>query len=181
MVTLSAKSNPYIRTGLICLRAERDIRERRCIGFQSSIETSYTMPHAGVWEATAANGVAGVRRSIPAAKTTSAGTRGGMLTFRGPQKKTQNEPKIDEEGWEAWTMTASGIITIHPLQIDVLADRVGVIKPVGRNAVAVTLAEDIVLVQFGDRINDNDGDDNDDRLVTRRAPRARLTGRSKPG
>ncbi|KFZ08945.1 hypothetical protein V502_09049 [Pseudogymnoascus sp. VKM F-4520 (FW-2644)] len=59
MLTLSAEPDPRKSIGLFCLRAERDARERRCIGFHGSTENSYSMSQAGAWEATAANGVAG--------------------------------------------------------------------------------------------------------------------------
>lgn len=148
------------------------------MGFNSSTENSYSMPHAGMWEATAANGVAGVRRASPDVKIVGKGIRDGILSRR-REVRIQRETKKDDDGWEAWTMTARGVINIHPLQIDVFAKRVGPIKPVGRNAIAVALAEDIVLVQFGDEIHDND--DDGDRVVKRRTPHPRLAGRSKSG
>jgi hypothetical protein len=51
---------------------------------------------------------------------------------------------------------------------------------IGRNAIAVGLAEGIALVQFGSQLHDND-DDDDDNVSVRRVPRARLAGRSKFG
>jgi len=48
---------------------------------------------------------------------------------------------------------------------------------VGRNAIAVGLAEDIVLVQFGNQLRDDDDDDS----AMRKSPRTRLAGRSRSG
>lgn len=177
MITLSEEPNPRKRIGLFCLRAERDARERRCIGFHGSTENSYSMSQAGAWEATAANGVAGVRRATSDIQAMRAGIRNSIL-FRRGEKRARKELKQDEEGWEAWTMTARGIINTHPLQVEVFTSRVGPVKPIGRNAVAVGLAEDIVLVQFGDQIHDNDDDNS---VVVRRLPHARSAGRHKSG
>jgi hypothetical protein len=179
MHTLSAEPNEYITTGLICLRSERDVRERRCMGFHSSREQLFSMPHAGSWEVTAANGVAGVRQVTPDACGIGDSSIQGSLISRRGQRKTKKEPTCDEEGWEAWTMSARGVITTHPLRIDVFATRVGPIKPIGRNAIAVGLAEDIVVIQFGSRIYDND--DDNENMIRRRTPHSRLAGRSKPG
>jgi hypothetical protein len=176
MVTLSAEQNPRLRTGLICLRAERDVRERRCIGFEGGTQKTYSMEHAGVWEATKANGVAGVRhkRQDPR-RLSEAFTRNGTL-FRRKAELTQKDPKIDEEAWEAWTMTATGIINIHPVTVGLFTNRAGPMCSVGRNAIAVGLAEDIVLVQFGNQLH---GDDDDDDAAVRKPLRTRLAGRSK--
>jgi hypothetical protein len=89
------------------------------------------------------------------------------------------EVRSDDERWEAWTMSSRGVISIHPLRIDAFATRVGPIKPLGRNAIAVGLAEDIVVIQFGNRIYDND--DVDENVVKRRLPHSRLPGRSMHG
>lgn len=176
MLTLSAEPNPRKSIGLFCLRAERDARERRCIGFHGSTETSYSMSQAGAWEATAANGVAGVRRAMPDVQAVRKGIRNSILFRRGGEKRARKDAKLDEEGWEAWTMTARGIINTYPLQVEVFTSRVGPIKPIGRNAIAVGLAEDIVLVQFGDQIHDNDDDQG---VAVRRLPHARSAGRYK--
>jgi hypothetical protein len=176
MITLSAEPNPRLRTGLICLRAERDVRERRCIGFEGGIEKTYSMQHAGVWEATGANGVAGVRpkrqdpRRIP--ETFS---RNGTL-FKRKAETTRRDPRTNEEAWEAWTMTATGIINIHAMTVGLFTNRAGPMCSVGRNAIAVGLAEDIVLVQFGDQLHDDDDDE-----AVRKPPRTRFAGRSKFG
>lgn len=178
MRTLSAEPNSYITTGLICLRSERDSRERRCVGFHSSREQLFSMPHAGSWETTAANGVAGVRRASSNTLGVDSCTEGGLISRR-RQSKVKKEPTSDEEGWEAWTMSARGVISIHPLRIDAFATRVGPIQPIGRNAIAVGLAEEIIVIQFGKRIRDND--DDNEGVIKRRSPHSKLIGRSKPG
>lgn len=149
------------------------------MGFDSSREQSFSMLHAGSWESTAANGVAGVRRATTDACGVHDNSVEGSVVSRRRQRKTRVEPTSDEEEWEAWTMSARGVISIHPLRIDAFATRVGPIKPIGRNAIAVGLAEDIVVIQFGNRIYDND--DDNENLVKRRATHSRLAGRSKSG
>jgi hypothetical protein len=173
MLTLSAEPDPRKQIGLFCLRAERDARERRCIGFHGSIENSYSMSEAGAWEATASNGVAGVRRAMPVVQAVRGGIR-NCIPLRRREKRVRKDPKLDEKGWEAWTMTARGIINTQPLGVEVFTSRVGPIKPIGRNAIAVGLAEDIVLVQFGNQIHDNDDDHS---VAMRRLPHARSAGR----
>jgi len=101
--------------------------------------------------------------------------------FRRKDRPIQRDPETDE-GWEAWTMTATGIVNVHPLSSGLLTGRVGPVCSVGRNALAVGLAEDIVLVQFGNQLYDNDDEDDDNMSVSvRRLPRAKLAGRSKLG
>jgi hypothetical protein len=178
MVTLSAEPNPRLRTGLICLRAERDVRERRCIGFEGSTEKIYSMPYAGVWEATGANGVAGVRhKKQDPQRLSKTYTKNDSTLFRRKAKLNQKDAKTAEEAWEAWTMTATGIITIHTLKVGLFTNRAGPMCSVGRNAIAVGLAEDIVLVQFGNQLRDDDDDDS----AMRKSPRTRLAGRSRSG
>jgi hypothetical protein len=136
------------------------------------------MRHAGVWEATGANGVAGIRQKPGAAIVAPKKTflPGGL---RRRERLVQKDSKSDEEGWEAWTMTSIGTVNIYPLTSDTFASRVGPMRPVGRNAITVGLAEAILLVQFGKQLLDND--DDDDNIVKRRPAHARLTGRSKTG
>jgi hypothetical protein len=178
MITLSAEHNPRFRTGLICLRAERDFRERRCIGFKGGVEKIHSMQHAGVWEATGANGVAGVRQKRQDSQSTSKEpTRNGTL-FRRKTESIHKDQKIDEEAWEAWTMTATGMINIHALAVGPLTNKAGPMCSIGRNAIAVGLAEDIVLVKFGNQLYD---DDTDDAAAVRKVPRTRLAGRPKIG
>ncbi len=178
MVTLSAEPNPRLRTGLICLRAERDIRERRCTGFEGSVEKTYSMPNAGVWEATGANGVAGVRLKVQDTRRLSeTSARRGTL-FRRKAEETQKYARTNEDVWEAWTMTATGIINIHSLKVGLFTNKAGPMCSVGRNAIAVGLAEDIVLVKFGNQLRD---DDDAEDAVGRQPLRTRLAGRSRSG
>jgi len=174
IITLSA--NPRLKTGLICLRAERDVRERRCIGFGGGSEKTYSMQHAGVWEATRANGVAGIRRKRwdPQMMSETFPRKGTL--FRRKAELTQKDQITNKEAWEAWTMTATGIINTHALKVGQITNRAGPICSVGRNAIAVGLAEDIVLVLFGDQLHDDDDDE-----AVRKPPRTRLAGRSKFG
>jgi len=178
MITLNVEKNPRFKTGLICLRAGRDFRERRCVGFEASTEKIYSMQHAGVWEATAANGVAGVRQKKQDPRRMSKTFAQYSTLFRRKAELAQEDPKIDKEAWKAWTMTATGIIDIHALTSGLFTGRAGPMCSVGRNAIAVGLAEDIVLIQFGKQLHD---DDDDDDIVVRKPPRARLAGRSRNG
>ncbi|KAH8674483.1 sterol-sensing domain of SREBP cleavage-activation-domain-containing protein [Tricladium varicosporioides] len=172
MRTLTADQNSRSRTSLICLRAERDMRERRCVGLAGGIEKTYTIQNAGVWETTAANGVAGVRPRRRNPKTASRDS----FPRKNPSN-VGNDQDIDED-WEAWTMTASGITNYHRINSSMFTSRVGPLCSVGRNAIAVGLAEGIALLQFGSQLKDND-DDDDDNMSIRRLPRAKIGARTK--
>jgi len=133
----------------LCLRSERDARERRCSGFAAGVVSAYSMRNPGIWEATGANGVAGIRRA---------------------SSKTQ--PPQDGRGrWEGWSMTAHGPTAFYELETDLPAEEPGRACAVGQNAVAVALANLVFLIQFGRQLH---GDDADDGVPGRRA-RGRLS------
>jgi len=87
--------------------------------------------------------------------------------FRRKAELPQEDSKMDEEAWKAWAMTATGIIDIHALTSGLFTGRAGPMCSVGRNAIAVGLAEDTVLIQFGKQLHDDV--DDDDAIVARRA------------
>jgi hypothetical protein len=159
MTTISAERNPQYRTGLICLRPERDKRERRCSGFVRGAEATYDMQDPGLWEVTGANGVAGIRERRANAHEHGSGK--GGASYRLVNRKLRGRPPQPslEERYEAWTMTATGIISRHMLTIGLLPSKSAPVCRLARNAVAVGLADIIVLVQFGKTLHDDDDEE----------------------
>ncbi|KAH8896183.1 hypothetical protein GQ53DRAFT_761133 [Thozetella sp. PMI_491] len=145
MRTMSAENDRRYHTGMICLRSERDVRERRCSTFTPGREVTHVLPDPGVWEASGANAVAGLRKSKSSKQ--SAGSDIDKMLHR--RNSTQ---RISREGWEAWTMTAKGITNRQSLTASLVTPRTGPACKLARNAVAIGLADLIVLVRFGDRI-----------------------------
>ncbi|CAG9962886.1 unnamed protein product [Clonostachys byssicola] len=153
----------YYRSRLICLRSERDVRERRCMGFSSGEESTYSMAEPGSWEASGANGVAGVRRVMTSSivktqrHTQSTGLWRRDVKCRSSQGGGGGGTK--QYRWEAWTMTAQGEINTHELTTGLLAVSPGPVCRVGQNGIGVGLADRIVLLQFGKQLRDDDGAD----------------------
>jgi hypothetical protein len=153
----------YYRSRLICLRSERDVRERRCMGFSSGQESTYSMAEPGSWEASGANGVAGVRRVMSSSivqtqrHAQSTGLWRRDVKCRSSQGGGGGGTK--QYRWEAWTMTAQGEINTHELTTGLLAVSPGPVCRVGQNGIGVGLADRIVLLQFGKQLRDDDGAD----------------------
>ncbi|KAK7224999.1 hypothetical protein V2G26_013002 [Clonostachys chloroleuca] len=152
----------YYRSRLICLRSERDVRERRCMGFSSGQESTYSMAEPGSWEASGANGVAGVRRvmSSSIAQTQRHAQSTGLWRRDVKCRSSQGSGGGTKQyRWEAWTMTAQGEINTHELTTGLLAVSPGPVCRVGQNGIGVGLADRIVLLQFGKQLRDDDGAD----------------------
>lgn len=188
---------------VLCLRAERDSRERRCLGLAGGVEVTHRLENPGVWEATGANGVAGVRRlrhgtpanspeqqhglrpgvfprgstAMPSSSWTSATTALSAGIGIGRRRRTAAATvaatttsvaghKADggpaggpTDRWQAWTMTAAGVVGTHELpaaRLGLPADTAGPACRLARNAVAVAIANVIVLVQLGQQLRDDD-------------------------
>ncbi|KAH0562948.1 hypothetical protein GP486_002494 [Trichoglossum hirsutum] len=118
---------------LICLRAERDPREKRCAGFEkASQRVSRLEIRAGSWESTLFNSICGIRkRPLPPTcgrkpEAPSGGTayqRGlgsyGMVRRRnggwGDQQPETPSTISEEDEWEVWTISSTGEVVIRSL------------------------------------------------------------------
>jgi hypothetical protein len=149
----------------ICLRAERDRRERKCTGFESVIETTHWLENVEGWEPTSLNLVAGIRR-----RETSQDSQDDQSTddyesparcgasLRRRRKLQKKVMRDDEDEWEAWTMDACGIVTTYPLHDDsesdnsgdgLLVSRAGPVTKVGPRSVAVGFGNNVKLLLVG--------------------------------
>ncbi|KAH8646277.1 hypothetical protein BX600DRAFT_444080 [Xylariales sp. PMI_506] len=154
----------------MCLRTERDTRERRCVGLAAGTISTYSLANPGAWTTTGANGVAGIRpKPKPITPDSAVATKSSTsykiaLRKQEKQQRLQNNSTSNPEltAWEAWTMTAGGVTALHLLeQPDLPPSDVGPCNQFVQNAAVIGLANAIVLVQFGPqlRCGDEYGDD----------------------
>ncbi|KAK9368597.1 sterol-sensing domain of SREBP cleavage-activation-domain-containing protein [Lipomyces kononenkoae] len=113
----------------ICLRVERDLRERRCIGFEGVLERQHWLDNVSGWEVTDINVVMGIRRKTDVMVDNPIGgdrTRG--LRYRGSNGiagtngtsygvyDTHASDTVVEQQWEGWTMSMDGTVGTYELR-----------------------------------------------------------------
>lgn len=159
----------------ICLRGERDRRERKCTGFESVVEAVHWLENVEGWEPTNLNMVAGIRRREGEGDDQSSSSdheysyssyKPYSLRRRG---QIQKRPSADDEDeWEAWTMHADGAVTSYPLSYkngengddSLLVSKAGPVCKVGQRSVAVGFGNTVKVVIVGnERYEDDDDDD----------------------
>lgn len=157
----------------ICLRAERDRRERKCTGFESVIETTHWLDNVEGWEPTSLNMVAGIRRRETSPDDQSADDYESptqrVASLRRRKRLAKKAIRDDEDEWEAWTMDACGIVTSYPLHDasdpetrseGLLVSRAGPVTKVGQRSVAVGFGNNVKLLMVGnERFEDEDNID----------------------
>lgn len=158
----------------ICLRAERDRRERKCTGFESVVETTHWLDNVEGWEPTSLNMVAGVRRREMSLDDQCSDDYEPPTRCRSGLRRRKKVDKDlwcgdEEDGWEAWTMDACGVVTSYSLHdstdLDsrgdgLLVSRAGPVAKVGQRSVAVGFGNNIKLLLVGvERYEDDDGAD----------------------
>ncbi|KAK9495768.1 sterol-sensing domain of SREBP cleavage-activation-domain-containing protein [Lipomyces doorenjongii] len=111
----------------ICLRVERDLRERRCIGFEGVLERQHWLDKVSGWEVTDINMVMGIRRKGQFSLDTSTGVdsdRSAGLRRRGwngvagngsPYVYDNHRATVEEQ-WEGWTMSMDGTVGTYELR-----------------------------------------------------------------
>lgn len=166
----------------ICLRGERDRRERKCTGFESVVEAVHWLENVEGWEPTNLNMVAGIRRregsnedqsSSEHESSYSSQETNSLRRRRQMQKKSSVD---DEDEWEAWTMHADGAVTGYPLSYknsesnddSLLVSRVGPVRKVGQQSVAVGFGNTVKVLLVGNERYEEDEDD-DLYQISRRA------------
>lgn len=154
----------------ICLRAERDRRERKCSGFESVVETIHWLENVEGWEPTNLNMVAGIRRREVSSEEPSsddydpAPSCSSSLRRR---KKAERKMQVeDEDEWEAWTMDANGRVTSYSLHeaadkssFDdrLMVGHVGPVSKIGQQSVAVGFGNTVKVLYLGnERFEDED-------------------------
>jgi hypothetical protein len=182
MHTFTANRIQQERGYLICLRTERNFREKRCAGFEQAFENVYRTEMAGVWEATRFNCVAGIREG--SRKTSAARKAQQALASRGLVRRksdlrhnTDADLGPEEEHWEAWAMFSTGEVmtyampeNTHEEETSLLVTRVGPACAVGRKSVAVAFGNAIKMVLLGNELYEDVDDEglNNRNLRSRR-------------
>ncbi|KAK9329860.1 sterol-sensing domain of SREBP cleavage-activation-domain-containing protein [Lipomyces starkeyi] len=111
----------------ICLRVERDLRERRCIGFEGVLERQHWLDNVSGWEVTDINVVMGIRRKGDFSLDNSTGVdadrspglrhRGwNGAAFNGSSYVYDSDRATVEEQWEGWTMSMDGTVGTYELR-----------------------------------------------------------------
>lgn len=167
----------------ICLRAERDRRERKCTGFESVVETTHWLENIEGWEPININMVVGVRRREPPSDPdqgsstddydTPLPTSAPCSASSSLRRRRKAEKKLclddDDEEWEAWTMDANGVVNTYPL-VDpddreysdegLLVSRAGPVTKIGHRSVAVGFGNTVKVLLIGnERYEDEDNSD----------------------
>ncbi|KAK9386636.1 sterol-sensing domain of SREBP cleavage-activation-domain-containing protein [Lipomyces mesembrius] len=111
----------------ICLRVERDLRERRCIGFEGVLERQHWLDIVSGWEVTDINVVMGIRRkgdfSLDNSTVVDADRSAGLrhrgwngVAGNGSSYVYDNHRATVEEQWEGWTMSMDGTVGTYELR-----------------------------------------------------------------
>lgn len=166
----------------ICVRAERDRRERKCLGFESVVETMHWLENVEGWEPTNLNLVAGIRRREAAQEDQSsddheAGSSSQAYSLRRRRQMQRKPSAEDEDEWEAWTMHADGVVTSYPLGYkngednddSLLVSRAGPVCRVGQRSVAVGFGNTVKMLLVGNERYEDDDDSDDLYRISRRA------------
>lgn len=152
----------HSRNRFICLRAERDKREKKCVGFESASETQHWLDNVEGWEPTSGNIVVGIRRKealVNLSRSSSAEsspTRERSSNLRRRHRQVE-KPKITEEDeWEAWTMDAHGHLETYAfagsnsfMDSGLLVSRAGPVCKLGPKSLAVGFGNTIKVLLVG--------------------------------
>ncbi|KAK9470199.1 sterol-sensing domain of SREBP cleavage-activation-domain-containing protein [Dipodascopsis tothii] len=114
MLIMHSYNNPNKARHSICLRVERDPREKRCVGFEAVIEKQHWLDDAGGWEVTDINMVMGLRRKDDAVVGRASPPPDGLRQRRG-RPDPAPEPAPDDR-WEGWTMAMDGAVSTFRLR-----------------------------------------------------------------
>lgn len=166
----------------ICLRGERDRRERKCTGFESVVEAVHWLENVEGWEPTNVNLVTGIRRREVANDDQSSSDHESSYSAQQThslrrRRQMQKKPSVDDEDeWEAWTMHADGAVTGYPLSYksggsnddSLLVSKIGPVFKVGQRSVAVGFGNTVKVLLVGNERYEDD-DDEDLYRVSRRA------------
>lgn len=164
------------RSKYICLRAERDRREKKCTGFEHIEESTHWLENVEGWEPTSSNLVAGIRRIDSHQETESSddsvsSSRAEVTRLRQRRKKGKQIVVAEEdEEWEAWTITFDGVITRYSLadvpgdvsDRGLLVSRTGPFTRIGQRSIAIGFGNAIKVLLIGNERYDDEEDYDDD-------------------
>lgn len=166
------------RSRYICLRAERDRREKKCTGFEQVEETMHWMENVEGWEPTSLNLVAGIRRidSHRDAESSDDHAYSSRIERKGLRQRRPKGKSLamaEEDEWEAWAMSFDGVISRYSLadmlggdsDKGLLVSRTGPVTRIGQRSIAVGYGNAIKVLLVGNERYD-DEDDCDDIAAT---------------
>lgn len=102
----------------ICLRVERDPRERRCLGFDAVTEQLHWLPGVECWNLTDMNMIMGVMQRPERVEESGTRTSGRLMATLIARRKLEAlrlwyPAAVRGDVWEGFTMTASGQVRYH--------------------------------------------------------------------
>ncbi|QLL32133.1 hypothetical protein HG536_0C03010 [Torulaspora globosa] len=149
----------------ICLRVERDLREIRCLGMESAVETVHYLYDIEDWCVTDSNMLIGIRKVPQMLESSKAGSSSmtRSLVHDGvalQQRKNSKQEFSDIHSgshlihniWEGWTMSAGGKILFHKIPVGVtglVTDRLGPLSKFGVKAVVVGFGNIMDMLYVG--------------------------------
>lgn len=150
----------------ICLRVERDLREIRCLGMESAVETVHYIYDVENWCVTDSNILIGLRKVPQVLEPSTGGSSsmarslvnddedGILLRKKTAQKSddVQFPSHLIHNIWEGWTMSAMGKISSHKIPVGVnglVTDRLGPLSKFGAKAVVVGFANIMDMFYVG--------------------------------
>ncbi|KAK9457724.1 sterol-sensing domain of SREBP cleavage-activation-domain-containing protein [Dipodascopsis uninucleata] len=127
MLIMHSFTNSSRARNNICLRVERDPREKRCIGFEGVIEKQHWLENVTGWEITDINLVMGIRRKSTVTldgfvESTGYNYQSNGLRDRFHKASTSmtSEDRLSsenlEDAWEGWTMGMDGSVCTYELR-----------------------------------------------------------------
>ena len=157
----------------ICLRAERDRREKKCMGFETVEESMHWLENVEGWEPTSLNMVAGIRRiDAPSQDTESSDDYISCSIGSSPslRRRRKKEKRLctdnDDDEWEAWTISFDGVETRYSLSDKsndsgdkgLLVSRTGPVARIGQQSIAVGFGNAVKVLLVGTERYDDDYD-----------------------
>lgn len=149
----------------ICLRVERDLREIRCLGMESAIDTVHYIYDVEDWCVTDNNLLIGIRKIPQQIGSTKIGSSSISVNPNNEEagsimsRRKENKPVRDESSaylvhniWEGWTMSATGKFSLHKIPVGVnglVSDRLGPLAKFGAKAVIVGFANVMDMFYIG--------------------------------
>lgn len=160
----------------ICLRVERDPREIRCVGLDSTIEKQYWYEDIDKWEVTDMNVILGIRKitTVDSESDLDGKSETGFsllgknhsssLRTRKKHTKTKAKPRTIQQLWQGFVITAqNGKLLEYNIPDDAAADtnyastRPNFIVKYGFKSVAIAFGSDIKILYLGsDKLIEND-------------------------
>lgn len=157
----------------ICFRDPWTPGSKTCCLWRETVEHNFVIENPGEWRTLQIGYIVGVRKRESPTENQEASTinvpssLGSGLRRRGGFHQSANKPQaVDEDAWEAWSISARGDRTTVPLSNGqrgsehLLVSELGPMERVGKRTIAVALGNVVKVVTVGhDRFDDFHDDD----------------------